>query len=58
MRPMKHRLLNDGGITDLAEYKKLAGFLAGIHRAIDIPKEVETLAENARQREADGREKS
>ena len=52
MRPMKYRVLNDGNIPELAEYKKLAGFLMGMHRALDIPAEVEKLAANARSRAA------
>lgn len=45
--------VNDGNVADLAEYKKLAGFLQGVRRAVNIPVEVGTLADNARRRAED-----
>ena len=53
MAPVKRRLLNDSGVDTLDEYKKLSGYLAGMHRVVDVPAEVETLASNARLREAE-----
>lgn len=53
MAPVKKRILNDTNIVDIAEYKRIAGFVIGVHRALDIPKEVQALADNARKRAAE-----
>ena len=50
------RVVNDGNVADLAEYKKQAGFLQGVRRAVNIPVEVEALADNARRRAAEQHE--
>ena len=47
MAPLKKQVLNDSGVTSLEDYKKLAGFLAGVHRALDVPAEVVRLVETA-----------
>lgn len=55
MLPVKKRLLNDSGVDTIEDYKKLAGYLAGVHKALDAPKDVATLADNARERERNAR---
>jgi hypothetical protein len=54
-RADKLRVLN-GKCVDIDDYRKLTGFLIGVHAVLDAPSTVQELADNARRRDAEHNE--
>ena len=50
MAPLKQKVLNDNGVTNIEEYRRLAGFLSGVHRALGVADELGKQVKNERDR--------